>query len=219
MLAAAPLGESLAAHSSDCIGVPRQLPTTRSPEIGSKTPAAEQKAVFLSRGEISMFESLWAVFCNRLRGRALVCAGASALLLPLSLATASASAETLTIGNSLTAAEVLPAICHPCSVFQSSQPGATLSAPVDGHVKSWSYRSGDEGAEYRLEVLHQEAGEYKLSAESPVSTVPNSNEAEVRTITLAEALPIKKGEIIALHVSAGQGVPTSPTGSEEDVIG
>ncbi len=165
-----------------------------------------------------MFESVWAVFRSRVRGRALAWVPAIALL-SLLLATASASAETVTIGNDLTAAEVLSAICHPCTVFQSSQPGATLTSPVDGHVTSWSYRSGDEGAEYRIEVLHLEAGEYKLSAQSPIITVPNSNEAEVKTITLAEALPIKQGEIVALHVLAGLGVPTSPTGSEEDVIG
>jgi len=132
-----------------------------------------------------------------------------------------AQAATVTVGNPLTAPEVLPSNCHPCTVFQSEEGGKAVLSPADGVITSWSFRSADTGAEYRLQVLVPEGGgKYALRAESPAFAVAGSNAAEVQTDTLATPLPVKKGDAIALHVGAGaEGVPVWPDGAPEDVLG
>jgi len=121
-----------------------------------------------------------------------------------------ASAETITIGNSLAGKEVTLALCTECTVFQSAQSGATVTSPVAGSVTSWSYRSGDKGANYELEVLHPTGGgTYALSAKSPQITVEDNEAEAIRTVTLATPLPIQPGDSVGLHVESTTGVPTS----------
>lgn len=141
------------------------------------------------------------------------------VLLGAALCASPAAAQTVTIGNGLEASEVLYALCKPCTVFQSAQPGATVTSPVDGSVTSWSYQSGDEGAQYELEILHPTGGgNYTLSARSPAINVPNS-ESTVKVVPLATALPIKKGDSIGLHVVSNQGVPVAGKANVADEVG
>jgi hypothetical protein len=141
-------------------------------------------------------------------------------ILGLIAGTSVAAASTVEIGNNLTAPEVLLSNCHPCSAFQSVEGGSNVEAPVDGSVTSWSYRSGDVGAEYSLQVLIPEAGKYGLRAESPGITVEDGNSEHVKTVKLSSPLPIRAHDVVALHVSAGaQGVPTFPSGSADDAFG
>ena len=131
-----------------------------------------------------------------------------------------ADAETVTLGYpALPAPEALLALCAPCTVFQTGEPGATVVSPVDGAVTAWRYQSGDAGAEYQLEVLHPEGGSYSVSGRSPVVTVPDANEHAVREVTLASPLAIAKGDSVALHVVKGADVPTSGTGTASDTYG
>ncbi len=132
---------------------------------------------------------------------------------------AAAAAETLTIGSSLSESSVLLALCTKCTVFQSAAPGSTIASPVDGTVTSWRYRSGDEGAEYELEVLHPTGeGNYALSATSPAVTVPNG-ESTIKTVTLATGLPIHAGDSIGLHVVSNQGAPIAEKANPGEEVG
>lgn len=131
-----------------------------------------------------------------------------------------ADAETITLGYpALPAPEALLALCAPCTVLQTGEPGATVVSPVDGTVTAWRYQSGDAGAEYQLEVLHPEGGSYSLSGRSPAVTVPDANGHAVREVTLALPLAIAKGDSVALHVIKGADVPTSGTGTASDTYG
>jgi hypothetical protein len=143
----------------------------------------------------------------------------AALAVSAVLAPAIAAASTVTVGSSLSESNVLLALCTKCTVFQSAQPGGTVTSPVDGTVTSWSYRSGDEGAEYQLEVLHPTGGgNYTLSAKSPAVTVPN-NESTIKTVSLAAALPIQAGDSIGLHVVSNQGAPIAEKANPGEEVG
>jgi uncharacterized membrane protein YgcG len=141
------------------------------------------------------------------------------LALAAVLTPTAAGAETLTIGNPLTDPEIVLALCHPCTVFQAAEAGATITSPVEGTVTAWSYRSEDEGAEYQLEVLHPTGGgNYIASATSPTITVPNA-ENVIKTVTLESPLPISVGDSIGLHVVKGQNVPTASKANASDEVG
>ncbi|MHB8243598.1 MAG: hypothetical protein ACYDHN_16630 [Solirubrobacteraceae bacterium] len=146
---------------------------------------------------------------------------AIALALCCSLGASVASAETVTLGNSLTASEVNLGICagNACTVSQFSESNALVDSPVDGSVVSWKYRSSDEGAKYELEVLRPTGGAeiYEVGGRSPAVTVPD-NEDTVKSVTLATPLAIKKGDFIGLHLISGAGVPVSPSSNPETGI-
>ncbi len=64
-------------------------------------------------------------FLNSCRARQRLASALGALAICAMAGAGAAGAETVTIGNSLAESKVLLALCKPCTVFQSAQPGAT----------------------------------------------------------------------------------------------
>lgn len=147
------------------------------------------------------------------------------VLCPLGLAAwaPGAAAETIQIGNSLTAPTVLQANCNPCTIFQIAQGGTSAQSPVDGSISSWSFRTGAKEADYELQVLtplDEQNKQFALRAQSPPVHVVNGDPEEVQTVKLAVALPIRAHDLIALHVGGGvEGAPTYSSGDVQDSMG
>ena len=162
-------------------------------------------------------EALAATTVTRKRRPMLIALVAS---LPALLALpALAAAETVTIGSPLSPAEPpVSAICaNQCTVAQTAEVGATVTSPVDGSVVSWKYRSADKGAEYQLEVLNPSGKPVEVRSRSAPVTVPDSEDT-VKTVTLEPALSIRKGDLIALHLITGAGVPVASSLLAEDTF-
>jgi hypothetical protein len=124
----------------------------------------------------------------------------------------------VTIGNNLANSNNNPpSLCSSCTVFQASQPGATLVSPFDGTVTAWSYRSTEMGAQYELRVLHPVGGaQYTVTATSASTTVPDGNDTVKGPFTTN--LPIKAGDSVGLRIVAGTGVPLFTSSNAGDVI-
>lgn len=131
---------------------------------------------------------------------------ACACTLVLMTATASASADT-TLGSGLedgydSTFGGTPGI----TVYQVAAPGETLTVPANGTISSWSVRSGDMNAEYRLRIVRPAGGgKYAAVGTSAAQRVPDSGDA-VRG-PFAVSLPVRAGDRIALDVIAGAGAP------------
>ncbi len=146
----------------------------------------------------------------------------AALAVSAVIAPATAGAETITLGNSLAGSEVTLGLCFgECTAFQKAEAGTAVISPVNGKVTSWSYRSGDVNAKYRLEILHPTGGgSYALSGESPPITVEDNEQAAIQHVTLSTPLAIAAGDSVGLHTeNAPDGVPTSGVNNAGDEWG
>jgi hypothetical protein len=150
--------------------------------------------------------------------RALAVLAVAALAL---IASPGPSPAATTIGNSLANPQMNGYFgCGvPCTTFQSTQPGATLTSPVDGIVTSWSYRSQDAGASYALRIVRPVGGSYVGAGSSANVTVPDSNDTVKGPI--ATNVPIRAGDRVGLDVtiSSNGGAPIFTSTSASDVLG
>jgi hypothetical protein len=138
----------------------------------------------------------------------------------MALIASPAPSRAVTIGNSLANSHTGYIGCGvPCTAFQSTQPGATLTSPVDGIITSWSYRSLDVGASYALRVLHPVGAQYTGAGSSANVTVPDGNDTVKGPI--ATNLPIRAGDRLGLDVtsSSNGGAPIFVSTSSSDVLG
>lgn len=94
-------------------------------------------------------------------------------------------------------------------VYQAGASEELVEAPQNGTITSWSVRSGDMGAQYRLRVLRPSGGELLAAGTSSTQTVPNG-EDKIRG-PFSVSLPVKAGDRIALEVLGGLGAPIDTT--------
>ena len=89
-------------------------------------------------------------------------------------ASPAASRADVTIGNDLSnpATPSTFGACAPCTVFQATQPGGTVTSPIDGIITSWRYRPGSVGDVYALRVLHPVGTQYTGAGTSATRTTP-----------------------------------------------
>jgi hypothetical protein len=123
-----------------------------------------------------------------------------------------------TIGNDFSSMATASAFgaCAPCTVFQATQPGATVTSPVDGVITSWRYRPGTVGDVYALRVLHPVGTQYTGAGTSATTTVP-PGPGTAPSPPIGTTLPIRAGDRIGLQVLSppGQGAPIiTPGGSD-----
>lgn len=135
---------------------------------------------------------------------------------------APAFATTATIGNSLASdnGKSFFGCGLPCTVFQNTEPGAALTAPFDGTIVSWSYRSTDQGANYQLRVLHPVGGgQFRGAGTSAVTIVPDATGNVMGPIPVS--LPVSAGDKIGLRVVSAPsgGAPALVSGSASDGVG
>jgi hypothetical protein len=105
--------------------------------------------------------------------------------------------------------------CAPCTVFQATQPGGTVTSPIDGIITSWRYRPGSVGDVYALRVLHPVGTQYTGAGTSATTTVPPG--PPVPSPAIGTTLPIRAGDRIGLQVVSppGQGAPiVTPGGTD-----
>lgn len=115
-------------------------------------------------------------------------------------ATATASAAQVTLGPPLgTTFSEKRFKCTECTIAQFDLPSpSTAVSPVDGAVVSWSIREALSIPGYALQVLSP-AGANATGVATSAPQTPTGKGIE----TFATALPIKKGQIIALKTPAG----------------
>jgi len=130
-------------------------------------------------------------------------------------------AATATIGNDFSNPSTPSTFgaCAPCTVFQATQPGATVTSPIDGVITSWRYRPGSAGDVYALRVLHPVGSQYTGAGTSATVTVPPSP-GPGPSAPIVTTLPIRAGDRIGLQVVSppGQGAPIVTPGAT-DMLG
>ncbi len=137
----------------------------------------------------------------------------------LAVAASPAPSRAVTIGNSLANISVGSSFggCSPCTVFQATQPGATLTSPVDGIITSWRYRSAEAGAVYALRVLHPVGGNYTGAGTSATTTSDGSG-GTAASSPITTNMVIRTGDRIGLRVvsapSTGAPIFTNPGGTD-----
>jgi PASTA domain len=105
-----------------------------------------------------------------------------------------APAKTVTIGSPMTAAQ--PPIGFGASrtltITALPEPGATVSAPANGTVTSWSV-SGAIGGPLRLRLVRPVGGLFTGAGTSSAGTITGTGK-----LTFPTTLPIKKGDLIGV---------------------
>lgn len=121
----------------------------------------------------------------RLKVTAIGVAGAVSLF-----GASTAQAATVTLGSPLTNALPSTAIAFPATVRQTALPGATLVAPFDGQIRSWSVIDASGG--WTLQVLRPSGGGFVSTGSTHSGTL------EPGVVTFRARLPIRAGDSIGL---------------------